>query len=198
MKADFFQSCGHCWVFQICWHIECNTFTASSFRIWNSSTGIQSNLESESTVVDARSQGVEDWGGELGSEYLTETEFQFKKVKHSLLLLSHFSRVRLFVTPIDGSLPGSPVPGILQAKTLEWVAISSPMHASEKWKWSRSVVSDSLQPHGLQPTRLLHPWDFPGKRTGVGCHRLLRKHSLRRWNCTATQTHLIQLNCAVK
>ena len=30
------QSCGHCWVFQICWHFECSTFTASSFRIWNS------------------------------------------------------------------------------------------------------------------------------------------------------------------
>ena len=40
MKTDLFQSCGHCWVFQICWHIECSTFTASSFRIWNSSTGI--------------------------------------------------------------------------------------------------------------------------------------------------------------
>ena len=33
MKADFFQSCGHCWVFQICWHIECSPFTASSSRI---------------------------------------------------------------------------------------------------------------------------------------------------------------------
>ena len=42
MKTDLFQSCDHCWVFQICWHIECNTFTASSFRIWNSSTGIPS------------------------------------------------------------------------------------------------------------------------------------------------------------
>ena len=37
-----FQSCGHCWVFQNCWHIECSTFTASSFRIWNNSTGIPS------------------------------------------------------------------------------------------------------------------------------------------------------------
>ena len=37
-----FQSCGHCWVFKICWHIECNMFTASSFGIWNSSTGIPS------------------------------------------------------------------------------------------------------------------------------------------------------------
>ena len=42
MKTDLFQSCGHCWVFQICWHIECSTFTASSFSIWNSSTGIPS------------------------------------------------------------------------------------------------------------------------------------------------------------
>ena len=50
----------------------------------------------------------------------------------------------------------------------------SPTHESEKWKRSRSVVSDSLRPHGLQPTRLLHPWDFPGKSTGVGCHCLLR------------------------
>ena len=42
MKTDLFQSCGHCWVFQIYWRIECSTFTASSFRIWNSSTGIPS------------------------------------------------------------------------------------------------------------------------------------------------------------
>ena len=40
-----------------------------------------------------------------------------------LLLLSHFSRVQL-CDPIDGSPPGSAVPGILQARTLEWVAIS--------------------------------------------------------------------------
>ena len=42
MKTDLFQSCGHCWVFQICWHIECSTLIASSFRIWNSSAGIPS------------------------------------------------------------------------------------------------------------------------------------------------------------
>ena len=37
-----------------------------------------------------------------------------------------------------------------------------------------SVVSDSVRPHGLQPTRLLRPWDSPGKNTGVGCHFLLQ------------------------
>ena len=41
-RKHVFQSCGHCLVIQICWHIECSTFTASSFRIWNSSTGIPS------------------------------------------------------------------------------------------------------------------------------------------------------------
>ena len=40
MKTDLFQSYGHCWVFQICCCIECSTFTESTFRIWNSSTGI--------------------------------------------------------------------------------------------------------------------------------------------------------------
>ena len=39
---------------------------------------------------------------------------------------------------------------------------------------SRSVVPDSLRPHGLQSSRLLCPWDFPGKDTGVGCHFLLQ------------------------
>ena len=53
-----------------------------------------------------------------------------------LLLLSRFSRVRL-CDPIDGSPSGSPVPGILQARTLEWVAISS----SNAWKWKVKVKS---------------------------------------------------------
>ena len=43
IKTDLFQSCDHCWVFQVYWHIECFSFTASSFRIWNSSTGIPSH-----------------------------------------------------------------------------------------------------------------------------------------------------------
>ena len=63
------------------------------------------------------------WGFILGDVHIT----------HSL---SHFSRVRLCVT-IDGSPPGSPIPGILQAKTLEWVAISF----SNAWKWKVKVKS---------------------------------------------------------
>ena len=76
--------------------------------------------------------------------------------------------------PRDGSPPGSPIPGILQAEHGSGLPFPFPMHESKKWKWSRSVMSDSSRPHGLQPTRLLHPWDFPGKSSGVGCHCLLR------------------------
>ena len=55
------------------------------------------------------------------------------------------------------------------------ICISHFMFFANDLLWSCSVVSNSLQPHGLQPARLLHPWDFPGKNTGVGCHFLLQR-----------------------
>ena len=75
--------------------------------------------------------------------------------------------------PIDSSPPGSPGPGILQARTLEWVAISF----SNAWKWKVKVKS-------LSRVRLFEtPWTtacqappsmgFSGKSTGVGCHYFL-------------------------
>ena len=104
--------------------------------------------------------------------------------------------------PIDGSPPGSPVPGILQARTLEWVAISF----SNEGKWKAKVKSLScvrlfttpwtaayqarvlesvaisfsnawkwkVKVKSLSRVWLLRPWDFPGKSTGVGCHCLLQ------------------------
>ena len=62
-----------------------------------------------------------------------------------------------------------PCPWDSPGKNTSGLPFPSPRRGSEKWKWSRSVVSDSSRPHRLQPTRLLHPWDFPGKSTGVGC-----------------------------
>jgi len=76
--------------------------------------------------------------------------------------------------PIDSSPPGSPVLGFSRQEHWSGLPFPSPMHESEKWKGSRSVVSDSSRPHGRQLTRLLCPWDFPGKSTRVGCHCLLR------------------------
>ena len=70
--------------------------------------------------------------------------------------------------PIDGSPPGSPVPGILQARTLEWVAISF----SSAWKWKVKVKSLShvwllATPWTAAYQAPCSPWDFPGKSTGV-------------------------------
>ena len=77
----------------------------------------------------------------------------------------------------DGSPPGSSVPGILQARILEWVAISfsnACMHA----KPHQSCLT--LRPYGQQPTRLLHPQDSLGKNIGVGCHFLLQCMKVKR------------------
>ena len=75
--------------------------------------------------------------------------------------------------PTDGSPPGSPVPGILQARTLEWVAISF----SNAWKWKVKVKSLSrIWPSATPWTAAFQAppsWDFPGKSTGVGCYCLL-------------------------
>jgi len=84
-----------------------------------------------------------------------------------LLLLSHFSRVWLCATPQTAAHQTPLSLGFSRQEHWSGLPFPSPMHESEKWKWSCSVVSDSLRPHGLQPSRLLHPWDFPGKSTGV-------------------------------
>ena len=73
--------------------------------------------------------------------------------------------------PIDGSAPGSSVPGILQARILERVAISF----SNACMHPKSLqLCPTVQPHRRQSTRLPHPWDSLSKNTGVGCHFLFQ------------------------
>ena len=107
---------------------------------------------------------------ESGQEYLTSGK------EYMLLLLSRFSRVWLCATPQMAAHQAPPSLGFSRQEHWSGLPFPSPMHESKKWKWGRSVVSKSSRPHGVQPTRLLHPWDFPGKSTGVGCHCLLRKN----------------------
>ena len=95
-----------------------------------------------------------------------------------LLLLSCFSRVRLCATPKTAAHQAPPSLGFSRQEHWSGLPFPSPVHESEKSKWGHSVVSDSSRPHGLQPTRLLHPWDFPGKSTRVGCHCLLCERAL--------------------
>ena len=94
--------------------------------------------------------------------------------------------------PIDSSPPGSPSLGFSRQEHWSGLPFPSPMHESEKWKWSCSVLSNSSRPHWLQPTRLLRPWDFPGQSTGVGCHCLLPVTSWESCNkCRGRWTELL-------
>ena len=54
-----------------------------------------------------------------------------------------------------------------------------------------SVVSNSVQPHRRQPTKVPRPWDSPGKNTGVGCHVLLQCTSGKQCNVRAHKSLLI-------
>ena len=105
-----------------------------------------------------------------------------------LPLLSLFSCARLCVTPYMAAHQAPPSLGFSRQEHWSGLPFPYPMHESEKWKWSRSVMSNPQRPHGLQPTRLLRPWDFPGRSTGVGCHCLLHtdteKAGKLRWNKT--------------
>ena len=77
----------------------------------------QRNVASMKTQINTKYKLDSEWNIYILPKYLS-TKYLLR------LLLSHFSRVRLLCDPIDGSLPGSPIPGILQARTLGCVAIS--------------------------------------------------------------------------
>ena len=103
-----FQSCGHCWVFQICWHIECSTFTASSFRIWNRSTGIPSptlalfivmlpkaHLTSHSRMSDSRLVITLSWLSGLWRSFLYSSSIVAKiGVKLNNLILNCYQLIK--------------------------------------------------------------------------------------------------------
>ena len=77
-------------------------------------------------------------------------------------------------TYITSLLSLHPLPPSHPSRSSESGGLGSLCYIATSWKWSHSVVPDSLRPHGLQPTRLLGPWDFLGMNTGVGCHFLLQ------------------------
>ena len=111
MKTDLFQSCGHCWDFQICWHIECSTLTESSFRMWNSSTGIPSpplalfvvmlskaHLTSHSRMSSSRWVITQSWLSGLWRSFLYSSSVYYC---HLFLISSAFFRSIQFLSFIE-------------------------------------------------------------------------------------------------
>ena len=174
MKTDLFLPYGHCWAFQICWHIECSSFTASSFKIWNSSAGIPSpplalfvvmlskaHLTLHSRMSGSRWVITPSWlSGWLRFFVCTSVYFW------RFLISSYSFRSALFLSFTAPSFAWN-VP--LVSNFLE--EISSAAAAAAK---SLQLCPTLCDPMDKQPTRLPRPWDSPGKNTGVGCHFLLQ------------------------
>ena len=98
---------------------------------------------------------------------------KFRKLSISAAAAKSLQSCLTLCDPIDSGHQAPLSVGFSRQEHWSGLPFPSPVHESEKSKWSHSVVSDSSRPHGLQPTRLLCPWDVPGKSTGVGCHHLL-------------------------
>ena len=77
------------------------------------------------------------------NEDIQKLSLGFMKGKLAAVAAKSLQSCLTLCDPTDGSPPGSPVPGILQARRCSGLPFPSPMHESEKWNWSRSVVSDS-------------------------------------------------------
>ena len=115
----------------------------------------------------------------------SSSEILFLHIIIMLLLLSRVSRVRLCATPQKAAQQAPPSMGFSRQEYWTGVPLPSPFNMlCEKNKTHNTtqsmyvlrcpVTSDSSQPQGLQPARLLGPWDFPGKNTGMGWHFLLQ------------------------
>ena len=134
-----------CWVFQICWRIECSTFTASSFRIWNSSTIILSPPLALFIVMLPKAH-MTSHSRKSGSMWVITTSW----------------------------LSGSWWPFLYSSSVYSFhlFLISSASVAAAAAKSLQSCLTlcdpiDSSPPGS-------HPSDSPGKNTGVGCHFLLQ------------------------
>ena len=150
MKTDLFLSHGHCWVFQICWHIDCSTFTASPFSIWNSSTGIPSPPLSLFIVM-------------LPKAHLTS---------HSMGLHSMGSGSRWVITPswLSGSWRSFLYSSSLYSCHLFLISSASVAAAAKLLQLCLTLCD----PRNGNPPGSPHLAFPPGKNTGVGCHFLLQ------------------------
>ena len=150
MKTDFFQSCSHCWVFQICWHIECSTITASSSRIWKSSTGIPSPPLALFIVMLSKAH-LTSHSKMSGSRWVI-TPFWLSGSWRSFLYSSSVYSCHLFCVHNLFCMSLSPYGcGGFVAKSCPTLATPS------------AVVC-----------QVLCPQDFPDKNTRVGCYFLLQ------------------------
>ena len=119
MKTDPFQSCGHCWVFQIFWYTECSILTASSSRIWYNYTGIPSSplalfivmlpkvhLSSHSRMSDSRWVIIPSWLSVSWRSFLYSSVILATSSEYLLLLLGPYIFCPLLCSSLQKCPPG--------------------------------------------------------------------------------------------
>ena len=109
IRIDFFQSFGHCLVFQICWHIVYNTLIALSFRVLNSSTGIPSHPLALLTAVLPKAY-LTSHSRTSGSEWLTTLSWLSGSLRSFLYSSSMYSFHLFLISSVSTrSLPFCPL-----------------------------------------------------------------------------------------
>ena len=161
MKTDLFQSCGHCWVFQIWWRIECRTLSASSFSIWNSSTGIPSPPLSFFIVMFPKAHLILHWGMSgprwvITASWLTGTWRSFLSLTGTWRSFLYSSFVYFFHLFLISLL-------LLRDTTVHKFSLSGSLYKPVHTK------GISLIKLGWQATPVLLPRKSHGWRSLVGC-----------------------------
>ena len=98
-----------------------------------------------------------DWGSARHKRFILTRNMHQRNRAAAAAAKSLQSCPTLCATPWTAAHQAPPSLGFSRQEHWSGLPFSSPMHESEKWKWSRSVVSDSQRPHGVQPTSLLRP-----------------------------------------
>ena len=170
------QSLSRVWLFATPWTVACQVPLSVEFSRQEYWRGLP--LPSPGNLPDPGIETVSLAPPALAGGLLTTVPPGTSTLQCAAAAAKSLQSCPTLCDPIEGSPPGSPSLGFSRQEYWSGLPFPSPVHESEKWKWSCSVVSDPQRRHGLQPTRLLRPWDFPGKSTGVGCHCLLQHYSV--------------------
>ena len=162
MKTDLFQSCGHCWVFQICWHIECSTFTAPSFRIWNGSTRIPSPPVTLFVVMIPKAHltshsRMSGSGWVITSSWLSGSwrSFLYSSSVYSchlfiIMAMSNLERVHVIDFCIGRKIPYTCAFPYVHKETLEelkWLSMQGGPQGDEKLKTGQMGHRDENEPY---------------------------------------------------
>ena len=183
MKTDLFPSCGHCWVFQICWHIACSTFTASSFRIWNSSTATPSPPLALFIVMLSKAH-LTSHSRMSGSRWVITPSCVHDRVFTTTNQLYHYYILLKYLYGWEdcfGEGNGTPLQYSCLENSMDGGAWKASVHGVAEGRTRLSVFTFTFHFHALEKEMATHSsvlaWRIPGRGEpgqllSMGSHRV--------------------------